>query len=351
VIRGILLAMEIGDRDYVMDFLILESGYRGGEKGKNHAEFIRAAEAIMQGHPDPLFQTTLRLLQGVRAYLSIDREFKEAFEMLERTDEEFAQTANAAWELSAGRFFLTYSLHKMGDFARLRTYAERFVKEAEQRGNVYTRTTINRLSNILWLVNDDPDGAREDLKTDSWISYNQGYHSQHWLELNAQVEIAMYEGSPIDKDFLAQHLKLLKKSFMQRVLGYRCDTAWLVGRLALSEAVRDPSRQRAARRSIAHLASYKTHYASVLSRMLRATLALQQRDRDTAATCFREVVTMADQTNHYFLSAAARRRLGALVGGDEGRDLVTAAERWMAEAGIKDFDRMTNLASPCGEAM
>src|SRR6185295_16423446 len=49
VIRGLLLAMELGDRDYVMDFLILETGYRGGEKGKKHAEFIRTADAIMQG--------------------------------------------------------------------------------------------------------------------------------------------------------------------------------------------------------------------------------------------------------------------------------------------------------------
>jgi hypothetical protein len=55
---------------------------------------------------------------------------------------------------------------------------------------------------------------------------------------------------------------------------------------------------------------------------------------------------MADGKHLYFVAAAARRRLGVLVGGDEGRDLVAAAERWMDEAGIKNFDRMTHLASP-----
>ena len=346
VIRGLLLAMDIGDRDYVMDFLILESGYRGSEQGEKHAEFIRVAEAIMQGHPDPLFQTTLRLLQGVRAYLSVDREFKEAFEMLDRTDEEFAQTANAAWELSAGGFFLTYSLHKMGDFAKLRTYTERFVRDAEQRGNVYARTTISRLRNVLWLVDDDPQGAREELESDSWISYSQGYHAQHWLELNARIEIAIYEGTPIDPEFLSQHLRGLKRSFLQQVRGYACDTAWLMGRMALSELAQDPSRKCVLRRAMARLRSYDTHYSRALAGMLRATLAMQVGDTEGAVTAFREVVAIGDLTNLYFIAAAARRRLGELLGGSEGAELVAAAERWMAAAGIKNFDRMTNLASP-----
>jgi len=346
VIRGLHLAMDTGDRDYVMDFLILESGYRGGEKGQKHAEFIRAAEAIMQGHPDPLFQATLRLLQGVRAYLSIDREFKEAFEMLDRTDEEFAQTAHAAWELSAGRFFLTYSLHKMGDFAKLRTYTERFVSDAEQRGNVYARTTISRLRNILWLVDDDPQGAREDLKTDSWISYSHGYHAQHWLELNARVEIAIYEGAPVDREFLYQHLKGLKRSFLQQVRGYGCDTAWLMGRMALSEMAQDRAQKCVLRRAMARLRAYDTHYSRALAGMLRATVAMQAGDTGGAAKAFHEVMAIADLTNLYFIAAAARRRLGELIGGTEGRTLVAAAERWMAAAGIKNFDLMTNLVSP-----
>jgi hypothetical protein len=36
-----------------------------------------------------------------------------------------------------------------------------------------------------------------------------------------------------------------------------------------------------------------------------------------------------------------------LIGGDEGQQLVAAAERWMTEAGIKNVDRMTYLVSPC----
>ncbi|HEY0483944.1 MAG TPA: protein kinase [Kofleriaceae bacterium] len=347
VIRGLHLAMKLGDRDFIMYFLWLESGFRGGEGANKHTAFLERANELMRSHTDPRFQTFYRLYMGASMYLSIDRHFKQAFEILDRSDEALAQTANAAWELSAGRFFLIYSLHKIGDFARLRAYSERFIREAEQRGNVYTRTTISRLCNVLWLVADDPARAREDLKTDSWISYSQGYHLQHWHELNARVEIAIYEGSAIDKEFLAQHLEGLKKSFLQRVLGYRCDTAWLVGRMALSEALQAPAQLGVVRRSIAKLLSYETHYPRMLATMLRATLAVHEGKLDRATADFREVVAMGEATHIAFVTEAARRRLGALIGGDEGRALIAAAERWMTEAGIASFDRMTNLASPC----
>jgi hypothetical protein len=81
--------------------------------------------------------------------------------------------------------------------------------------------------------------------------------------------------------------------------------------------------------------------------MLQATLAVQDGELAHAAACFREVVTLGEAARTAFLTAAARRRLGALVGGDEGRALVAAAEQWMREAGIKDPERMTYLVSPC----
>jgi hypothetical protein len=305
----------------------------------------------MDKHEDPLFQNVYHMVLGVRAYLSIDREFKDACEMLDRSEDELAQSANAAWELSAGRFFLISSLHKMGDFARLRTYSERFIREAEQRGNIYTRTTISRVCNILWLVDDDPERAREDLRSDSWISPAREYHWQHWLELRARVEIAIYEGSSIDQDFFSQHLKGFKKSFLQRILDFRCETSWMVGRMALSKASRDPSQRRIVRRSIAKLLSFKELYPRVLANMLRATLAVQEGDMENAVKYFRAVVAMGEMAHIFLVTAVARRRLGTLVGGEEGRALVATAEHWMSDAGIKNLERMTNLMSPAGTAL
>jgi hypothetical protein len=45
-------------------------------------------------------------------------------------------------------------------------------------------------------------------------------------------------------------------------------------------------------------------------------------------------------------AAAARRCLGLMVGGDEGRDLVAVADAWMAAQTIRNPERMTAMLAP-----
>jgi serine/threonine protein kinase len=346
VIRGLNLSMRIGDREFILYFLMLETAIRSGLRNHRHASFIGGAEVIMQNVSDPLFQTIYAHHLGTLAYLTFDRDFKKSVALLDRGDETLTQMVNVAWESAAGRFFLLSGLDKMGDFAKLRTYSERFRREAEQRGNIYSRTTIGRLCNVLWLVDDDPDGARADLKTNSW-AVTLGYHLQHWLELNALVNIAIYEGSSIDRTVFFEQLAAANRSALRWLPRYRCETAWMVGRMALSDGLRGRLQRRVVGTSIAKLFSYDTHYTRMLAYMLRATLALQDGERETAVRDFREVIAVGEATDILFVTSVARRLLGVLVHGDEGRELVTTAEQWMRGAGIKNLDRMTNLVSPC----
>jgi hypothetical protein len=45
-------------------------------------------------------------------------------------------------------------------------------------------------------------------------------------------------------------------------------------------------------------------------------------------------------------AAAARRRLGRLIGGDAGKALLVEADTWMASQGIKNPARMTAMLAP-----
>jgi hypothetical protein len=45
-------------------------------------------------------------------------------------------------------------------------------------------------------------------------------------------------------------------------------------------------------------------------------------------------------------AAAARRRLGQLLGGDEGRGMIVQADVWMTGQGIKNPARMTAMLVP-----
>jgi hypothetical protein len=45
-------------------------------------------------------------------------------------------------------------------------------------------------------------------------------------------------------------------------------------------------------------------------------------------------------------TAAAARRLGTLIGGNEGRDLVGEGDAWAASQKVRDFGRMTAVLAP-----
>jgi eukaryotic-like serine/threonine-protein kinase len=45
-------------------------------------------------------------------------------------------------------------------------------------------------------------------------------------------------------------------------------------------------------------------------------------------------------------AVAARRRLGEMIGGDRGRQLIAETEEWMSKQQIKNPARMINLIAP-----
>ncbi len=138
--------MSIGDRDFVTYFVNMEVVLRAGEGTEQSGAFLGVVDELLPQSPGSVLSNALsdglRLVTCVR----IDRQFEEAFEILAGSDDALAQMANTAMEQTAGRYFLLWSLHKLGDLAKLRSYAERFLREAEQRGNIYARTTFRRLS-------------------------------------------------------------------------------------------------------------------------------------------------------------------------------------------------------------
>src|SRR5262249_12227181 len=87
-------------------------------------------------------------------------------------------------------------------------------------------------------------------------------------------------------------------------------------------------------------------YSRVLAGMLRATLDVHDGAIDAAIAHFRDAVALAEQTHVSFIAAVARRRLGLLVGGSEGQDLVIAPEQWMRDDGIQSVEQMPRLMRP-----
>ncbi len=80
-----------------------------------------------------------------------------------------------------------------------------------------------------------------------------------------------------------------------------------------------------------------------LSLPIRAGVAAARGDRSRAATLFAEAVTQLEAVDMNLYAAASRRRLGEILGGDEGRAQVEKADSWMRQQGIQNPARMADV--------
>lgn len=78
---------------------------------------------------------------------------------------------------------------------------------------------------------------------------------------------------------------------------------------------------------------------------LASAAALEGRT-DAAVSHLRQAVAVYEALAMRSMLAAARRRLAALVGGDEGRELVAAADAWSTAEEIVRSDRLTEMVAP-----
>src|SRR5205823_8980450 len=87
-------------------------------------------------------------------------------------------------------------------------------------------------------------------------------------------------------------------------------------------------------------------WSRALAYPIRAGVAAARGDRSAAATLFAAAVTHLEAVDMNLYAAASRRRLGELLGGDEGKAQRERADSWMRQQKIQDPARMANIFAP-----
>jgi hypothetical protein len=87
-------------------------------------------------------------------------------------------------------------------------------------------------------------------------------------------------------------------------------------------------------------------WAIAQGRVILAAVAFATGDQDTAVAELRRAIGRFDSTGMALHAAAARRRLGAVLQGDEGQALITEAEAGMARAGVANVDGVVRMLAP-----
>jgi hypothetical protein len=147
---------------------------------------------------------------------------------------------------------------------------------------------------------------------------------------------------------LGELSEALRGSLLLRVQVFRGFFYEMCAQVALSAAWDDKKAApfvHAAERDARLLEREKTLWADALARLIRAGVAALRREA-AAVPLYREAVLLLEAAGFRFRAAAARRRLGQLLGTNEGLALIDQANAWMTSQGIRNPVRLAATFAP-----
>jgi hypothetical protein len=354
--RQLLAALRMGEPGRVARALAQEAVSRAtaGVPGEADAlKLLHNAATIAERAGDPDLGALVGGVHGVVAYLC--GHFREAIERLLDAQARHMEDVGecdfrrvSAWEVDTARLFALFAVRQMGSFGRLQRAWGEYTRDAVRRGDRYAETNYLRAFNVVRLARDEPEEVARDLERASWSPSESGYHIQHWCELRARTELALYLGQPPSLESFGASFAALRRSLLTRVQMVRTEAIWLRGRVALAIAAQGSAREARAAIALAaacakRLAGERSPVAHAWGALLAAGIAGRRGDVPEAVVRLLAAERAARQADLLLVEAAARRRRGELLGGDEGAALIASAEAFMADEAIVRPERMTDV--------
>jgi hypothetical protein len=327
----------------------VHSACQGQAARRRTAKLIRAADALAQkiGHPHAIGMATLSA--GCVEFL--EGRFRPALVLVDGAATILReQCAGVVWELDTAHIFGLWSLICLGRLGELRGRFRCLFQEARERGDRYLEaTTGTRIESLAWLGADEVGEARA--RADEAVRHwsQQRFHIQHLNRLCAHLENDLYAGDgPAAWRRLCATRPALEASLLLRIQLVRIDVLHFSGRCAVAAAAvaADPRPLLAAAEGYARrLDRQRVAWASAWSLLIRAGAASVRGDAGARAL-LTDAVAAFDSVDMGLYAAAARRRLGGLLGGNEGRALIQQADAWMTAQAIRNPARMAASAAP-----
>jgi hypothetical protein len=352
--RGLVLALRAGEASRVARSLAFELAHvsSAGGPGERRALTIRrAAEDLARRLDDPHTWGRIILTHGIAEYMV--GHFKRACDLCDRAGVILrTQRAGGSWEVDTLNLFALWSLQYRGEIDELGRRWAVVLKEARERGNHYMLTVLNTgLMSTLRLAADDPEGAeaRSQQAMSRWSQ--QGFHIHHNEWFGAEIQIRLYRRDWADawRFLTTRYVPSLARTHFMRVQRIRIFMYERRARCAIAAAVDaaapDPL-LRAAERDARRLHREGMPWSRALSIPILAGVAAARGDMSRAADLFAAAATQLEAVDMNLYAAASRRRLGEILGGQEGRAQVERAESWMRQQTIQNPARMADVFAP-----
>lgn len=348
--RQLLLALQVGEPDRLSRALAIEAVYAAQMSGPARARMLLAeAGRLAERNHQPHVFGTLAATTGLVEYVLGNYEVARGH--LERANDYFLACIGVAWEISVIRLFSLICLYYEGRLDELARRLPPILAEAEDRGDLFTATSIRvATQHVVLIAAGRGDEARVNAD-DAMARWSQtGFQMQHRYALLTHVEIDLSQGRHREAYArLERKWRAIESSMLLRIRQQRIDTLSARGRAAVAAAQQGSDRKdllAAASRHARRIIREAMPWAVAQGQLINAAVASGSDRPEEAVHQLRQASAGFASSGMALHAAAAGHRLGALLGGDEGKQLVTGAKTWMTAAGVTNAHGILEMLAP-----
>ena len=279
-------------------------------------------------------------------------QWKTATEWCDRAEAILADLCTgAAWELVSAQIFGLRARFFLGELAVIARRVPELLQVAEERGDLYASANLRHgYLNMAWLLSGQVDAARRQAREGMRRWSNRGFHVQHFSALLAEADVDLYEGLG-DRAYglVLDSWPAIQDSLLTRVQYIRIEALFLRARATLASAAAGTTPRQMLARAEADakaIAKEKTAWGDPLAALLSACTATLHGDSARAIALFGQAEDGFVEAGMALHAVVARRRLGRLIGGSTGTNMVEESESWLRSQGVREPDRLTEVLAP-----
>jgi serine/threonine protein kinase len=349
--RHLLLALNAGEPYRIARALSMEVAYTvvpGGRKARERSRRLgEMAQALAERVNHPHALGLVSLTRGTA--LNLQGDWRTSLELCERAERILDERCTGVgWELAAAHLYSLLDLYYLGEIGELSRRLPFLLQEARERDDLNAVANLRtRLSYLRSLAADQVDDAKDEVRQGIAVWSRKGFTAQHFFELQARVEIAVYEDAGAEAWALVEsRWPALSRSLLLRVQRIRLECLSFRARAAIAAAVADPARRtallREAERTVGKLRAIDARHAMAMAMLASAGVEATAGRFDKAARCLEDAVGRLEVADMPLHVAAARRRLGEI-----GRaQKIVEADAWMTAHGIVNPVAWTRMLVP-----
>jgi eukaryotic-like serine/threonine-protein kinase len=352
---NLLLSLQTGETYRARRALLLEACHVAAIHVKARPRAERLVARATEGgglDEDPYLRGWVDLANAFIVYFS--GEWAKSFELAESADAVFSgNCSDVVWERDTAHALSHWVQVQMGAMKSLGQMLPQRLREAELQGNLFAECALPSSVAILhWAARDDLAGGRAAIGKilERWTL--RGYQLQHWHETLSSTLLDLYEGDVMRaRKRFEDGWAPLSSSLLTKIQVTQFESRELQVRTAVAAARAVEGTERERYLKIAEgfhrkMGREKLGWMQAITTLAGAGILAARGDAAGAAREMRAALEACEAAGLGLHTAAAKVRLGDLLGGDEGTELRDAGLAALRAEEVRRPERMVAVFAP-----